>query len=148
MALIFLLGEEPIMGLSLTTFLWFSEYMEILAAMLGLGAIFFKIWSLFFLAISSFTNSFDLSMILFIFYICFFFIYSLAPFTSRLFSLSSLTLRLRVLPRELLLMPFLTGDSLRERVRGLTEFMLGKMLTFSLETTTFFFFSFSLRMES
>lgn len=134
------------MGLSLTTFLQVQLYMEMLA-MFGFGAIFLRIWSLFFLAISQFTNSLDLYMILLIFSICFFFIYSFPLLSIFLFSLSSLMGLLRVLERELLL-GFFIGESLRERVKGLILFVLGKMLTFSADRIAAFFLSISLRTDS
>ena len=122
------------------------------AVMLGLGAIFFRICSLFLRAMSSFTNQLDLQMILLIFQICFFFRSSLIPWIFFLFQLSSLTL-LKVFPRELLLAAvFLIGDSFKEMMRGFKELLtfccrLGMMLRFSL-VTAIFFFSFSFLMVS
>lgn len=86
-------------------------------------------------------------MILLIFSICFFFIYSFPLLSIFLFSLSSLMGLLRVLERELLL-GFFIGESLRERVKGLILFVLGKMLTFSADRIAAFFLSISLRTDS
>ena len=71
-------------------------------------------------------------MILLIFSICFFFIYSFPLLRTFLFSLSSFIGLLSVLESELLF-GFFTGESLRESVNGLILFIFGKILTFSVE---------------
>ena len=86
-------------------------------------------------------------MILLIFSICFFFIYSFPQLRIFLFSLSSFIGLLRVFERELLF-AFFTGESLRESVNGLILFIFGKILTFSVERIVAFFESISLRMDS